>query len=242
MTLGRFVADPWPRQLERQTGHRVVNLARSGAGPDAWLHDDGLRKTAGKAQLRLIQIPDAVNLNNALYRVHPRRNDAFLTATPRLQRLYPEVDFMEFTFTRHMIRALARRGPERFAEVVGILTRTWLDRMDQVVQELGRPMVLLWFGNRPPPLPDWPVMLGDGAPLLVDGPMVQAVAAHVDGYAEVVVTDYLDQHDGKAFAPATAAAARLMPSMAAHGEIARVLLPWIAALMANGRHPGRPLH
>lgn len=226
-TYGRFVAEPWPQRLGQLAGRPVLNLGAPHAGPDAWLGAPELIRLARSARLRLIQVPDAVNLGNPLYRVHPWRNDRFLEASPQLRQLYPEVDFMEFAFTRHMIRSLARHGPRRFAVVAQILGQSWLTRMGQLLEQLGRPTVLLWFADRRPPLPGERLQLRDGAPLLVDAIMLQALAARTAGLVEVVVPDDGRPGAGKVFAPAEAAAARLLPGPAAHAAIAQALVPWL---------------
>ncbi len=66
--------------------------------------------------MTVIQVMGAHNMSNRFYAVHPRRNDRFLRASLGCcKTIYPEVDFTEFNFTRHMLTALAThsRGPVR---------------------------------------------------------------------------------------------------------------------------------
>ncbi|WP_028030054.1 DUF6473 family protein [Gemmobacter nectariphilus] len=226
-TYGRFVARPWPERLEQASGQMVLNMGVPSAGPDAWLHEPALLRIAAGARLRIVQVPGAVNLSNPLYSVHPRRNDRFLSASPRLQRLYPEIDFMDFAFTRHMIRALAARGAHRFAEVAQVLGETWLDRMGAVLEALGPRTVLLWFADRRAPLPGERLRLAPGAPLLVDTMMLQALRPRVAGLVEVVERDFFGSSEGKEFGPLEEAAARALPGADAHEAAARALLRWV---------------
>ena len=227
-TYGRFVAAPWPQQLERATGRMVLNLGVPHAGPDAWLNEPDLLRMAKAAEMRILQVPGAVNLSNPLYTVHPRRNDRFLCASPRLQRMYPEVDFMDFAFTRHMIRALAARGAQRFAEVAKVLGDAWLGRMTELLEALGPGTLLLWLGERGPPLPGERLQLTPGAPLLVDRMMVQAVRPRVLGLVEVALPEFIGDTEGMEFGPMEELAARALPGPAAHRRVAQALVPWLA--------------
>ena len=65
--------------------------------------------------------------------MHPRRNDRFLRASERLQSLYPEVDFTEFHFNRHLLGRLQELSEERFAEIAGELRQAWLARMKHLL-------------------------------------------------------------------------------------------------------------
>jgi hypothetical protein len=148
-TYGSHVADPWPALLAFRIGRRVVNLGAAHAGPDLWLREPALIDVAAKAALRVVQVTGAINLSNPFYTVHPRRNDRFLTATAALRDLYPEVDFTEYHFTRHLAFDLRRRDPHRFAEVTAVLAATWQDRMRALLDAIGGPTILLLVGDPP---------------------------------------------------------------------------------------------
>lgn len=226
-TYGRFVARPWPQLLEQASGQMVLNLGVPQAGPDAWLAEPELLDLAARARLRFLAVPGAVNLSNRFYTVHPRRNDRFLRASPLLQRLYPEIDFTDFAFTRHLVRVLASHGAPRFAELAQGLSQAWLDRMGQLMAALKGPTVLVWFADRPPPLPDDPPDLAQGAPLLVDRMMLTALRPHLAGLVELVHPACAGSTEGKSFAPFEAPAAAALPGPAAHQALADALLPWL---------------
>lgn len=226
-TYGRFVRDPWPALLERAAGQRVLNMGVPQAGPDAWLAEPDLLRLALRARMRFLAVPDAVNLSNRFYTVHPRRNDRFLRASPVLRRLYPEVDFTDFAFTHHLVGTLASYGAQRFAALAQGLSTAWLDAMGRLLTALGRPTVLVWFADRPPPLPGQRLMLAPGAPALVDSMMLTALRPHVAGLVEVVPPDFCGPPADKCFAPFEAAAALALPGPAAHQAAADALLPWL---------------
>lgn len=144
-TYGRFVADPFVSLVERDLGRDCVNLGCVNGGLEAYLQDDDLLTMARGADLAVIQVSGAQNLSNRFYRVHPRRNDRFLNATPELRALFPDVDFTEFHFNNHLLGSLYRRSPERFQTVRAVLEQTWLLRMRTLIQSIGVPVMLLWL-------------------------------------------------------------------------------------------------
>jgi hypothetical protein len=97
--------------------------------------------------LTVVQIMGANYLSNRFYSVHPRRNDRFLRASTVLQALYNEVDFSEFTFTRHMLGALYEMSPERFDIVINELRCAWVARMRNMLGQIGKRSMLLWFSR-----------------------------------------------------------------------------------------------
>ncbi|MFN3641611.1 MAG: DUF6473 family protein [Gemmobacter sp.] len=186
-TFARTVSAPWPALVEKRLGRTVANLGCVNAGVDVYLADPSLRDIAAGADLRIVQITGAANLSNPYYTVHPRRNDRFVMATPALRALFPEVDFTEFHFTRHLLLSLARRGPERFAQVADALRALWVDRMAMLLDTIGAPTILLWLAPRPIPAE------GDlnTDPVLVDAAMVAAVRPKASDLV-VALTDAAD--------------------------------------------------
>lgn len=179
-TYGSHVADPWPALLSRRIGRGVANLGAPHAGPDFWLNEPGLVSVARGADLRLVQVTGAINLSNPFYTVHPRRNDRFVSATPALRRLYPEVDFTEFHFTRHLVFGLCRRDPARFAELAAALGATWQARMRALLDAVGGPAILVVIGEVPEARPRL-----DSRPPLVTAAMVQALRRDCAGLVAV---------------------------------------------------------
>ncbi|MFT4151546.1 MAG: DUF6473 family protein [Paracoccaceae bacterium] len=181
---GKYVRRPYPELVEGLSGVPVVNLGCVNAGPDAYLNDPGTLEVAGRAQVAVVQVMGATNLSNRLYAVHPRRNDRFLRASPALRALFPQVDFTEFHFIRHMLSALQTAAPDRFEVVAEELRTAWVARMTALLTHLPE-VVLLWLGDRPPPAPGAPADLHH-EPRLVDSAMIGAIRPKASVWVEVV--------------------------------------------------------
>ena len=147
-TYGKFIHKPFPALVEKAMRQPCVNLGCVNGGIDAVVKDTAVLEICRDADLTVIQIMGAHNLSNRFYSVHPRRNDRFLMASTVLQAIYPEVDFSQFSFTRHMLGALHDTSPERFDIVVNELRQAWLARMRSMVSKIGRNVILLWFSEQ----------------------------------------------------------------------------------------------
>jgi hypothetical protein len=220
-TYGKFVPSPFPKVLEEIGGRGVVNFGLMNAGPDVFLNAPEVLEIASRAVLTVVQVVGAQNLSNGFYTVHPRRNDRFLRASPRLQNLYQEVDFTEFHFTRHMLQSLFQASPHRFVLVAAELQKTWLQRMALLLQSIKSPTLLLWMGDAAPP----PVPLAnspyDKLPL-VNTVMINTLRSQARAYLEVVAS-----HDAAAegvrnmsFGPLERSCAIGVPGPIAHREVA----------------------
>jgi hypothetical protein len=231
-TYGKFVPQPFPHLCEGATGLVSVNLGCVQAGPDVWLNDAAALDIAARAALVVLQVPGAINLTNRLYAVHPRRNDRFVRAAPLLQTLFREVDFTEFTFTRHLVSALAAASPAKFDLLAQELRQAWLARMGQLLSRIAAPKLLLWLGSAPPPDAGAPPDLS-ADPVLVDRAMIDSLRPQLAGYVEAVPSPAARAQGtaGMSFLPPDIDAARGLPGPAAHAEIAARLSPAIMALL-----------
>jgi Domain of unknown function (DUF6473) len=215
-TYGRYVARPFPDLVEQALGVPVVNLGLPNAGLDAFVQDADVMHLVGAARAVVVQVLGAQNLSNRFYAVHPRRNDRFLGAHACLRALFPEVDFTEFNFTRHLLQSLYRVSTDRFALVAGELRGVWLERMKALLAQAQRPM-LLWAAPVAP-------LVGTGRledrlyPTLVTDSMMAAVRPLAVGCVEVEVR-------AEAHALLVDAAAVGTPGPAAHTAITRALVP-----------------
>lgn len=220
-TFGRFVPSPFPALLEERLGDACINLGSINSGLDALLHDPELSRIATGAEACIVQLPGAQNLSNRLYRVHPRRNDRFLQASPILSNLYPEVDFTEFHFNKHMLGRLHVVSPERFATVRAELQQAWTARMRSLVTAFGGRVVLLWLRYQHMRPDDPAEMLGPD-PLLVTPDMVAALAGDVLCTIEVPVqmAGQSDELDDMIFGVLQEPAAEHMIGPATHRIIA----------------------
>ena len=79
----------------------------------------------------------AQNMSNRFYQVHPRRNDRLTRVSTVMQAIFPEVDFSEFCFTRHLLTRLAEVAPERFPILREELQAAWTARMRTFLEATG---------------------------------------------------------------------------------------------------------
>ncbi len=222
-TFGRDQKLPWPVLLEQSIGQMVVNLGLPNAGPDVYLRDPAIQDIAAGASLAIIQLPGAVNLSNRFYSVHPRRNDRVLRITPELHELYPEMDFIEFNFTNHLVSRLRDADSDRFELLHKELRAVWVARMSELLARLPARTVLVWLATAQ--LREAGV-LGSGptpTPALVDRAMVAAVAGGKP-VLEIVV-DPAGFDFGQAGSPAA--------SMLTHRQIADAVLPLVDAAVGS---------
>ncbi len=228
-TYGKFVKRPFSHRLEERTGATCVNLGWPGAGIDVFLNDAGLMRMAQAARLTVLQVPNASNLTNRFYTVHPRRNDRFLKALAPLRELYPEIDFTDFSFTRHMLATLKAHSVDRFAVIHQDLAQVWIAGMRDVVDRIGGPVILLWFSDRAPEmLCDAPEM--DYEPALVSRGMLEALTDKVAGIvrAQRATPDKVEALVERLNMNIQAQAMRDLPGQNAHDNAADALLPFVA--------------
>jgi hypothetical protein len=224
-TYGKFIAEPFPDLAARALGQNTINLGCVNAGLDAITGDRSVLDLAARARVTVIQAIGALNQSNRFYTVHPRRNDRFLAALPPLQQLFPDLDFTEFAFTRHLLSALRARSPERFGVVASALRSDWVKRMRSLLVRAGSPTVLLWLSHRTPSQDA--ADLSDTDPLLVDGTMIDQVRAAADHYVEVVPTAAACGHGGLGMvcSPMEVPAAAALSGIEAHGMVRDALVP-----------------
>lgn len=220
-TYGRFVSAPYPTLLEARMGEACVNLGSVNSGLDALLHDPELSRIATGAEACILQLPAAHNLSNRLYRVHPRRNDRFLQASPMLTQLYREVDFTDFHFNKHMLGQLHAVSPDRFATVQAELQQAWSARMRSLIEAFGGRVVLLWLRYMHM-RPDDPSEALGTEPLMVTPEMVAALASSSLSTVEVRVqmAGQSDELDDMIFGMLQEPAAEHMIGPATHRLIA----------------------
>ncbi len=222
-TFGKFVPQPFPDLVEEITGVTCVNFGLPNAGIDVYAHDAALIDCAGRARLAVLQVPCALNMSNMYYRVHPRRNDRFLQASDALRALYEDVDFTEFSFTRHMLKRLRHLSPERFAYVRQELSRVWVDGMRDVIDRIAAPTILLWLSaRRPEAACDDPDVAAD--PALVSLSMLEELRPSAAAITKVIITS----HAGLARSSDQKRQRTGVPGPEAHSDVAEALVPVVA--------------
>ncbi|MCP3972020.1 MAG: hypothetical protein GY717_17185 [Rhodobacteraceae bacterium] len=225
-TYGKFIELPFPALTEHDTGVKSVNLGRANVGIDAYLGDDSLVGICAGARVTVIQIMGAQNMSNRYYAVHSRRNDRFLRASKMLGSLYPEIDFTDFSFTRHMLATLAGTSQEKFKVVEQELKDAWVARMQSLIQLIGGKVVLLWLANHAPGAPDT-----RSEPLLIDRMMIDSLSGIATDVIEVVARPE-ERREGFAelvFGPLEEPAAEEMLGPVVHRRVASELASCIRA-------------
>lgn len=148
--FGKFVPQALPDLLETGLGVPAVNLAQINAGVD-FMSMREVVSIAENAVCTVIDLVGAHNLSNRFYRVHPRRNDRLIAATPLLRELFPTLDLADVHFTRHLLALMKDTAPSRMEAVIEELKHVWLERMHGLLAQLPGPVVLLWMGGGPVP-------------------------------------------------------------------------------------------
>lgn len=189
---GRFVALPFPTLMEPCLGLGVANLAQARASADFYLTEPAVLEVAAKARAVAVVVMGATNQSNRYYRVHPRRNDRFIQASPQLRALYPEVDFTEFHFTQHLLRHLQAVSTKRFDAVAEELREVWVERMRELLGRIPVPALLTWIAQREPPMASGVVDLAC-KPALVDADMIGKIRDLAADYTEITLAADLNQ-------------------------------------------------
>jgi len=230
---GRFIEQPFPVLLEQQLRTSCVNLGVPNAGIDVFAHDAAVGQALKQAQVTVVQVLGAHNLTNKYYAVHPRRNDRFISASSLLQSIYPEVDFADFHYTKHLVSRLSALSPERFAPVRAELQRAWVARMRLLLGRIKGASVVLWFARDRPRGADPDVIDPHNDPLLVNREMLRKVALEATALVEVVVSDAAQQAqtEGMIFDDLEAPAAAQMLNPMAHTEAVGALAPVLRSLV-----------
>lgn len=219
--FGKFVEQPFPDLIDTGLGRTVLNLGVVNAGVQSFLAEPAISDLVKGAEFSIVQVMGAPFLDNPFYRVHPRRNDRFLRATPALKSLYPRVDFTEFTFVRHLLARLRSTSPRRFEQVVGGLQVAWLSAMRDLVGTLGGKTVLLILDG----VRNDPSGLGRD-PLFISDAMLAEVSALFDEHIHVrPKVGAVAALKGMIFNDLERPAAQYLPDTAAHLEIAQAILP-----------------
>jgi Domain of unknown function (DUF6473) len=229
-TFGKYVERPYPTLVEQALGQPVANLGALNAGPDFYLSDPTTMEIVSRAEAAVVQVTGAEALSNPFYTVHSRRNDRFLAATPLLRSLFPQVDFADIHFTRHLLQVLERSDAEAFAQVVQGLKLTWLDRMRQLLAQLPGRRLLLWISDAPPP---GQADTLEPAPPFIDRSLLEALQPEVA--AMVIATPSPRARSmapfDRTYPETEAALAACLPGAAVHAEVAAELAPVLEGLM-----------
>ncbi len=236
-TFGKFVDKPFPALAEKELGSPCVNLGCVNGGVDAFVNDPTIMGMCHDADMTVVQIMGANHMSNRFYSVHPRRNDRFLRASTVMQAIYNEVDFADFTFTRHMLGALFAMSPERFDIVVSELREAWVARMKNMLGQIGPRTVLLWFSKTE--MSNIPWDKHENAlqvdPLFVTAEMIDQLRDRVMDVVVVNPSDVAQAQGTKGmfYSPMQAKAASGMMGVACHAEASAKIVPSLRQALAT---------
>lgn len=240
-TYGKFIERPYSALVEERLGMPCVNLGVPNGSVDAFINDPAVKDMVAHAALTVVQVMGAQAMSNRFYTVHPRRNDRFLRAATVLRALYPEVDFSEICFVRHLLTTLWSISPQRFAILREELQTAWSARMRSFLSELGPRSILLWFAPGLPSDAPWeqrpdPLRI---EPLFVTRRMIDQLRPLVR--AVVIATPsaraLAQGNDGMVFTRMQEGAATALPGPAAHAEAAAALAAALDSVL--GKPAGR---
>ncbi|MEL6609811.1 MAG: DUF6473 family protein [Pseudomonadota bacterium] len=220
-TFAPFVERCFAQQIAESQGVGCVNLGQRAGGIECYLRDVSLLNIARQARAVVIEVPSALNLSNAIYKVHPRRNDRFVGLSDRVRPALSTVDLTEVHFTGHLARTLAASAGHLWSQIVRHVQATWVASMQKLLDHLGETEVhLLWLGRSLPPIASDHIR--PQMPDLVTRGMMDAVAPMVQSVVEFSATDAARAEGvgGMVFAPQSLPAAELMWGAAVHREIA----------------------
>lgn len=230
-TYGKFIEKPFATLVEKAMRQPCVNFGCVNGGIDAFISDKTVLDICYGADLTVVQVMGANLLSNRFFSVHPRRNDRFLQASTVLKAIYPEIDFSEYSFTRHMLGALHETSLDRFDTVVNELRAAWLARMRNLLDQTGENTMLLWFSEDEPSNAHWsdnPGFLRDD-PLFVTADMLDELRPLVKDIC--VATPSKDAvmrgTNGMIYPISQQQAAQKMLGVDCHKEAAAALIPKI---------------
>ncbi|MEP5632957.1 MAG: DUF6473 family protein [Tateyamaria sp.] len=229
-TYGKFIQTPFPAVVEADLGMTCANFGSVNGGVDVFATDAFLREVTTIARATVIQITSPRNMSNRFYRVHPRRNDRFVEASPLLRAIYRDVDFAEFNFTNHMLTRLLTVSPERFQPVVDELRTAWIARMRLVLGQIPGKSILLWASELSPENVGNDV---NSDPAFITRDMLDQVIPLATEYVEVVAPDAAQDAntDGMVLSELDMPAARKMLGPQVHRDIAKKLTPILKPLL-----------
>jgi hypothetical protein len=227
-TYGKFIEHPFPDLVEDKIGETCVNFGCVNASIEAFQNEPVVLTACHDAAVTVIQVSGAQNISNRFYMVHPRRNDRFLRESSVLRAIYPEVDFSDFCFTRHMLTTLHAISPERFSIIREELQTAWLARMRNFLTSIGRRTLLLWFADHLPSDVAWedredPFQTD---PLFITRKMIDSLRPIVRGVvmAQTSLRAQAHRRDGMVYAPGQIATTAGLPGPMAHVEAAETLV------------------
>lgn len=225
-TYGRFLERPFPALLEERLGFPCVNFGLPNAGIDVFTQRKFLTDALHKASIAVVQVMGAQNMTNRFYSVHPRRNDRFVAPAAPLSALYPQMDFSDINFTRHLMKKLLRGSSKQFEAVMEEIQQAWVARMRLLLGQIKGKSVVVWFSAfEPLSVEEMREDLPRINPTFVTREMIDLIRPHADKVIEVVASPQAVRSGlyGMVFNDAERRAASKVLGPLAHEEAATAL-------------------
>jgi len=209
----------------------VVNLGVAQAGLSLFSEEPWLLDAGSRSDVTVLQVLGAQNMSNRLYSVHSRRNDRFLTVSPALRDMYPDVDFSGINFTGHLLETLAR-NEQAFATLIDELKWAWIQRMRRVLAMIQGDVILLWMSRR---APEDQGGSKDGAePMFVDRDMLDALSEDAASLIEITLDDERPKLGEMVVTPQEEDAALCLPGPYDHMRAAEAIAAEVSRLRQAG--------
>lgn len=231
-TYGKFIEKPFPTLVSEAMEMECVNFGCVTAGVDVFSNEIPVIEACSNARVTVVQAVGAQNMSNRFYAVHPRRNDRFLRASALMKTAFGEVDFTDFSFTKHLLTTLQALSKERFSIVRDELKVAWIARMKLLLGKIEGKTVLLWFADRTPE--DASTFNGLGRePIFVDRRMIEEIRPFATEVVEVVASEaaLAQGTAGMKYSAMEQPAAQELLGPEAHQEAARALLEPLSRLI-----------
>lgn len=225
--FGRFVEHPFPELIQEWMGQPVANFGVSRAGLSLFSEEPWLLDAGSRSDITVLQILGAQNMSNRLYSVHSRRNDRFLSVSPALREMYPNVDFTEIHYTGHLLETLSA-DPTMFESLVKELKWAWVQRMRRVISLLRGDVMLLWMSDRSPD--EHGASRESCEPLFIDRDMLTALLGDVVSIIEIVTDTNPKKLNEMVVGDGEADAALCMPGPQDHRRAAEAIALEIAKI------------
>lgn len=142
-TFGRFVARPYPQQLSDLLEHEVLNLGRSGAGPEFYLNRPSLVARIHRADTVIVQAMSARSVSAGRFQALSNNNGvlSFVDGPYAGERYLAQKAYKILRDTE---------GEDAFRTQIGAVQAQWLAHHRQLAEAISGDKILLWLSSAEP--------------------------------------------------------------------------------------------